>query len=271
MREVALVVHPERIHEFYRFIEVVQRERQGEVQAPILRVAMYGFGNCEQRAAVIYVVRMCFNTQWYYSSQTGEGRWEALLHFSSRDRVTLDSLQRLCDFFNVSVMVDDLGRCIDETLTTFVQRLDQGGHKTGWLRTKLRASILRLKHRMDQRDGNERVRQWTGMDWTTGNTIHFYNQWQNALLDFRRLQTTQALQRQIYTDAMQIYHAQNTEMRELLQKSQAFLLRCTNHIRDTQTCQDPLMSEAQTHLGHLSNYLIITSPPPPMPVQQDMA
>jgi len=238
-RYIESVIHPDRLQEFHRLCDSVGRNmlcnpalHENDV---VHRVAFYGFGDIAFRQCFYRMLQTCFFAEWYWSSETQEERWEMLVSFPFKMGLTSDVLDSICNMCRNDIGCDCFDRGISDSLVQFVLRIDKGKNKLGWLRHRVRSACDRHTKRMEENQCRQRVLEVTGADFTSGNMIHFYHEWRNALLDLQAHQNAlcgllarQEIARSCIQELVTIVDAYTNTMREMQRDTQEIIDRaCT--------------------------------------------
>jgi hypothetical protein len=172
--------------EMSSYIVAPKNEHSDAVQ----RVAFYGFGDIHFRICVFRLLQTCFRVEWYWSAETQPNRWEMLVHIPTRHNITAAHLERFCTFCRNGISCDVIERGVNNGLVVFLDRIDKGRNHSGWMRHRLRIACDRHRERMLMQEERERIRNETGMDFTTSNMLYFYHEWQNTRIDLEALRET---------------------------------------------------------------------------------
>lgn len=182
-RCVETVIDPERVKDFDMMAESLFQPvfKAGDVH----RVAFYGFGDIGFRQSFFRLVQGVFLAEWYWSSEMLPHRWEMLVSFPTRIGLSEEILELFCGMCRNGVSCDVFEKGITNALVQFVMRIDQGKNMLGWLRHRVRLACERHLRRMEEVESQRRVTEVTGMEFTSGNMIHFYHEWRNGLLELQ--------------------------------------------------------------------------------------
>lgn len=180
------VIDPTKLLEFTQFLQYMTQyilSPLNQNSDAVQRVALYGFGDVRFRGSVFRLLQVCFLSDWYWSSETANNRWEMLVSIPTRNNVTIEHVESFCSLCKNGVTCDVIDRGVNDSLVTFLERIDRGKLHTGWMRQRLRQACERHRLKMREREDQDRVQQVTGRPYTTGNTLYFYHEWQNTLVD----------------------------------------------------------------------------------------
>lgn len=155
----------------------------------LMRLAVYGFGDVNYRIQLFDIFRNVFHTQWHFASEPNPkapNRWEMLIVFRQSSNITMEDMDNFSNFLKLSISFDDIGSKVDEALLTFVNRIDKGTKQSGYLRHKLRSRLNEFKVKVEEKEGRQRVLETTGRPLTSGNTLHYFYEMNNAIADSNR-------------------------------------------------------------------------------------
>lgn len=193
------MIKAEMLDEFLAFFERIQqkikdsyrnKEPASTSKDSIMRLAVYGFSDIHIRFQVFDVFRHVFKTQWHFSSEPNRNaanRWEMLIVFRQSSNFSMQDIEEFANMLKLSIVCDDIGSKVDEVLMSFVERIDGGSKKSGYLRGKLRDRLNEFRLVLEERNGRQRVLETTGRPLTSGNTLFYYHEMNNARSELESL------------------------------------------------------------------------------------
>lgn len=252
------MLKPESLEDFLLFFERIQRKicdsyggrnGGGGVREPIMRLAVYGFSDIHVRIQLFEVFRHVFKAQWHFASEPNRGaanRWEMLVVFRQSSHFTMEDIEDLAAMLRLSVVCDDIGSKLDEVLMAFVERIESGTKKSGYLRVKLRSRLNEFKQRVDEREGRQRVLETTGRPLTSGNTLFYYHEMNNTRQELDRLREQHRLLNNRYVAEFRSHH--NTR------KTAMEVFGALSRIQDIMTSQIATLESLRSQLSSLGRY-----------------
>jgi len=158
-----------------------QRHMNRKSTQAVQRVVIMGFGNEYFRMLFYRMAQKCFCCDWQWSSETQESRWEMLLNIPTKYNVLENHVEKLCFMCKNGISCTFLDDGISDCLVSCIKRIDGGMNHLGKLRSRLRESCNRRRMKMEEEERMDRIRSETGRDFTSGNMLFFYYEWQNSL------------------------------------------------------------------------------------------
>jgi len=228
-----------KIKDSYRFKELNNTNKDS-----IMRLAVYGFSDIHIRFQVFDTFRHVFKTQWHFSSEPNRNaanRWEMLIVFRQSSNFSMHDIEEFSNMLKLPIVCDDIGSKVDEVLMSFVERIDGGSKKSGYLRGKLRDRLNEFRLVLEERNGRQRVLEATGRPLTSGNTLFYYHEMNNAR---QELESLREQHRQLNSRYVSEFRAHN-----ITRKTAIEIFNALNKIHEIMSSQINTLERLRTEIS----------------------